>query len=384
MQMKTLQIHKSFLLWSLIFLISLSGFYFFGDKPGWVLWVEEYQPSTAYERGKVKLKKGDKREALELFRSGQQYFYKLYSDTGLEKMKIYWLTGVLLEANLLKSFTGEQDINTALMKYEQIKDQAPYLSDGQACVSLGELYTRKSEFKKAIEAYAKAIDFGCETYRIESLYGRGYGFLEEKKFAEAAKDWRLYARYAQKPLPQWISQQMHEFPDGFDIAGTYVRAIGAFSLGKKEDAKARFSEYNRQYPSDRGSKYYCNILNGDEYKPEYGAISFDTIFPSSMEAILRASEIWIDLYSGSESEIIFSLEMANRPGYSGHSIVVLINNGVIMQEWSVDHPDFLAYSSAMKLKKGKNILELRIKKEQDNWKRDSIQFRSLYWASGKT
>ncbi|MBD3266567.1 hypothetical protein GF373_07845 [bacterium] len=369
------------LIWLVLFVGSICIFQYVKNRPNIVLWMEDFHPSVAYEKGKEALKQGRIGRAVEFFQKGQAYFKQLFKESELARHKELWAYGLLLEANAYKDSASLKQKKQSIPLYRQVIELAPTLSNGQPCVSLGEMYQELGDYENAVEAYTLAMDFSSAEYALPPYFGRGYCYKYLNVPAKAAEDWYIYIRFHQQAMREWMLQEMLSLNGADSGKALYIEGYARMKLKEnKEEAIERFKHFLKENPSNRSAEYYLSLLTGAEYKPNYGEIPLSEMFPPNGPGQRNLGEIFIDLYTSVSGDFIFQSKFETIEGIRLPVQIHIFIWGGPKASWLVDQKGAIVEKERISMRKGRNILRVNINKTYNEKNYNQIRLTSIKWA----
>jgi len=345
--------------WVVLVVVSVVLFGYLVRRPQIVLWVEELEPSSAYLRGEEELRAGgDLDEAIALFQKGASYFHGLYEENGFGRHYEQWVRGILLSANAYKDNGGAEYTNEAKELYREVIALLPGISQGQAFVSLGELYLEEEDYGSALDLFEEAIPFcESETY-LQARFYRGYAQAKSGNRDRAVEDWYYYVRFFYGKTQEWVYDIMYESQEAGHPLADFITGRIAQNRGDTHTARLLLERFLQAYPQDRAAKYYLAVMDGGIYEDE-GLLDLEWLLsPGSAEE--ANNDLFVDIYSTSGLEGLLKAEIEAQDTENEISEVEIWQNGEKIGEWTIQPGGDMAYLVEVSCKKGRTIFFLFI------------------------
>jgi len=310
------------ILWGSIVILSGIGFYYLSLKPNTLLWIEDYHPSNAYQKGRELKEEGKWEEALAAFRRGADYFHGLSEKNPLRRYRLQYLQGLLEMAPVYAEMGDPSSLQTALDLWQKAVEIEPRYAEGQPFLARGMVLQRLGEYRDAVEAYSGAMEYGSAPVALEAVLGRGGCYKELGDFPAAGRDWYWYARLKKGFAPA-LWNDLASIPLDSCAEAHYLHARAASIRGETKQAEECWRKYLTLNPLDRSANYYFHRLTGKSMELGDGEIPLTDLFPVSSQNPRPFSSVLVDVYSDGDQPVELCIEITASNEKSTHQKVIV-------------------------------------------------------------
>lgn len=345
------------LLWGSIVALSGVGFYYLSSRPQTLLWIEDYHPSNAYQKGRALKEEGQWEEALAAFQRGTGYFRELAEQNPLRRYRLQYLQGLLEMASVYEEMGDPSSLHAALDLWQKAVEIEPRYAEGQPFLARGMVLQRLGEYRKAVDAYSGALEYGSAPVALEAVLGRGGCYKELGDFPAAGRDWYWYARL-KKGIAPALWNDLAAIPLDSCAEAYYLHARAVSIRGETKQAEECWRKYLTLNPLDRSAIYYFHRLTGVSMELDDGEIPLTDLFPVSSQYPRPLSSVLLDVYSDGDQPVELCIEITASNEKSTHQKVIVERDRQPVWEGAAisDSPHIL--SAGLILQAGVNIFHL--------------------------
>ncbi len=345
------------ILWGSFVALSGIGFYYLSLRPQTLLWIEDYHPSNAYQKGRVLKEEGQWEEALAAFQRGTDYFHGLAEKNPLRRYRLQYLQGLLEMASVYEEMGDPASLRIASELWQKAVEIEPQYAEGQPFLARGMVLQRLGEYRNAVEAYSGAMEYGSAPVALEAALGRGGCYKKLGDFPAAGRDWYWYARF-KKGIAPALWNDLTAIPLDSCAEALYLHARAASIRGETKQAEESWRKYLTLNPLDRSANYYFHRLTGKSMELGDGEIPLSDLFPVSSQNPRLMDSVLLDLYSEIEQPVELRIEIAASDEMSSLGKLIVEQDRRPVWEGAAisDSPHIL--SARLTLQAGVNIFHL--------------------------
>ncbi|MGC9328713.1 MAG: tetratricopeptide repeat protein [Candidatus Hinthialibacter sp.] len=362
---------------AVVIVLSCTGFYYLSFRPNMMLWIEEYHPSNAYQRGRQLKEEGRLAEAIASIRSGLQYFEQMAGETRLKRHRLQYLQGFLELASVYREYGDPRSLEKALDCYSQAAEIDPYYAEGQPSLSKGMLLHDQRDYQEAAAAFTQVIDCGGSLTALEAALGRGSCFYEMKEYQKACPDWYNFARY-KKGITLEQLKNLATLPVDSCTRALYIHARTALALGRKTQAAQSFEQYLSLCPEDRSARFYYRRLTSSPAPASEAAIPLADFYPHSHESPLPFFSKLVDLYANEAVRVELAFQFSLPPQRDQPAKCRVNLNAAPAADFIVHAPEPRRFSTQIDLAPGMNLLDLHVEQNPGDASVTSLLLHSLF------
>ena len=353
---------RTIIIWTILVAVSGTFFYFLSSRPNMMLWVEEFHPSNAYQRGRELKEDGNLEEAFESFRLGSEYFLHLAEENQSRRHWLQYVQGLMEMAKVSELYGDADSLQKAVSLIAKAVGIEPRYAQGEPFLSMGVILRRLKQYREAIDAFTGACDSGGAYVALDAVWERALCYWELGDKKAACRDWSVFTRFKGCNAPQ-VWDYLVEVPNDLCRDAMFLHACKAEFNGDSalsNDLWGRLYELDR---NDRCVKYYDNSSDRN-WLDNNRNIDLADIFPFVDERPLPFYSFLFDVFNAENEEYQIQMELSCPKSDLLTNKVVIDSGNNQLKEIVLLSPVRRVYSVNSPMHKGSNVLRVRASRDR--------------------